>query len=181
LFVGGVGGREAGVEGDVLVDQGDDAVAGGEDGLGFGVDEADGIPLHLLVNEAATELTGAAAKGNADVGDVEPEESAVEEAKEVSVVGAEARGGVGDVGAAVVEMEAGAFADVGADDLGGLEGALTVAGVQLPPVIALVSPLAQGVGKAFQMRGDGCMCALEPGPSIPFGRSRSPRPASVCG
>ena len=65
-----------------------------------GIGEVDGANRdfsHVLINQSVTELARTHAEGNADVGDQEPEELAIEETKKTLVGRAYGIGGVENI------------------------------------------------------------------------------------
>ena len=76
-----------------------------------------GTFLHVLIDKLVAVLARAHAKRDADIANREPEQSAVQHAQQVKVVGAETVGGVCDANAGEVNAEPRPLADIGEDDL----------------------------------------------------------------
>ena len=81
------------------------------------ITDMDWYLLHVLIDKPIAVLACANAKRDADIANCEPEQSAVQHAQQVKVVGSETVGGVCDVNAGEVSAEPRPLADIGEDDL----------------------------------------------------------------
>ena len=81
------------------------------------VDDSDRHLLHILIDESIAILTGTNSERDAEVTDREPKQPAVQKAKKIRIVNAEAVGSIGKISTAPIQKEPWSFADIGENNL----------------------------------------------------------------
>ena len=87
-------------------------------------------------------FAGANAKGDAYIANCEPEELAVEDAKQVEIAGSEEISGISKVDPRLVKVETRMLADIREENFWSGEVVVVIAGAQFPPELTLIVALA---------------------------------------